>query len=843
MSKKIKSLVIVESPTKAKTIKKFLPKEFVVESCMGHVRDLPASTKDVPEKYKKLKWAQLGVNVEDGFKPLYCVSKDKQKVVKNLKSLLKDAGELILATDEDREGESISWHLLEILSPKVTVKRMVFHEITKEAIQESLEHFRDVDENLVKSQEARRILDRLVGYTLSPLLWKKIAYGLSAGRVQSAAVRLISEKEKERIRFKKTSYWSLKANLSKGGKSFEARFSEWKGKKLALGKDFDPETGKLLDEKKVLSLDEKKADGFILDFKKASFEVKEIKKTPISRNPYPPFITSSLQQEASRKFGFGSKKTMTVAQKLYEKGHITYMRTDSTTLSKEALKACQQTIIKKYGKELLAEKPRTYEKKKVKGAQEAHEAIRPAGRSFQDPQKMGLKGDELKIYDLIWKRTIASQMKNLKQEQTLLKMSVGEGTFSASGLVTLFPGFLKVYDETREDETGEDKGTLPSLKKGDLLDCKQINKVHHETKPPARYTEASLIQIMEKEGIGRPSTYASIITTIQNRGYVKKVSGRLIPTFVALIVTKLLSKYLPNYVDLGFTAKMEDSLDEIARGDLDFKKYLKSIYSGSQGLKKLVEDKEKLIDVKWSRSLEIEGLNSLIFRVGRYGSYVCRVKGGEEECATLPIDEFPGTITEKRAKELIEQKLEGPTPLGKDKKSKKNIYILSGRYGPYVQLGEKDDEKAKRVSLPKTLSSSEVSLDQALFLLSLPKVLGKHPDTGKEVKLGLGRYGPYIHYNENFWSVPAKDEFFEFSFEKALELISQPVKGRKGGGGEVRDLGKHPKTKKPVKIFKGRYGLYIKYDSKNIPLKGVDGETVNIEEALPLIENYKKKKA
>ena len=549
------SLVIVESPTKAKTIRKFLGKEYIVESCMGHIRDLPQSSKDIPEKVKKEKWAQLGVNVDKHFEPLYCIPKDKLKVIKNLKEKLQEADIVYLATDEDREGESISWHLNEVLKPKVPTKRMVFHEITKEAIMKALSETREIDQNLVKAQETRRILDRLVGYTISPLLWKKVAYGLSAGRVQSVAVRLIVEREKERIKFKKSSYYGLSAELEKSGEKFESKLISVDAKRIATGKDFDGLTGNLISGKDMIVLDEKSATQIMTQVKSATWKVSDVEEKPVSRRPYAPFITSTLQQESNRKLGLSSRETMQVAQKLYEQGFITYMRTDSTFLSTEAIKAAREAIQSKYGKEYLPAAPRTYEGKKVKGAQEAHEAIRPAGVVFQDPEATGLVGPQFKLYDLIWKRTMASQMNDAKQKQVSAKITVladkKEIIFNSTGTTIEFPGFLRAYVEGSDDPDADLESRevrLPQLKVNDIVKPEKIEPTAHETKPAARYTEASLVQTMEKEGIGRPSTYASVIGTIIDRGYVRKQGNALVPTFTAMVVSKLLSQHLSQYV-------------------------------------------------------------------------------------------------------------------------------------------------------------------------------------------------------------------------------------------------------------------------------------------------------
>lgn len=837
-----KKLVIVESPTKAKTIRKYLGRDYIVESCMGHVRDLPQSAKDIPEKFKKQKWANLGVNVDDHFEPIYCIPKTKVKVVNQLKDKLEEVSELILATDEDREGESISWHLVNVLKPKVPVKRMVFNEITKEAIEDALESFRQVDMNLVRAQEARRILDRLVGYTISPLLWKKVAYGLSAGRVQSVAVRLVTEREHERLRFKKSVYWDITAQNEKNKIAFHTKIVSYKDKRIASGKDFDSETGLLFKDKAkdLLHLDEKAAQKIISEIKTQDWIVTDVEEKPISRKPAPPFITSTLQQESNRKLGLSSRETMQVAQKLYEKGMITYMRTDSMFLSDQAVKAARSEILKLYGKDYLPAEFRDYGKKKVKGAQEAHEAIRPAGTSFVLPEKSDLSGVELKLYDLIWKRTMACQMVNSEHKQMTVKFEVGDALFGASGMTIEFPGYLKAYVESKDDsnDNEEEEVKLPALKAGEKVKMLSIMPNSHETKPPARYTEASLVQTLEKEGVGRPSTYASIIGTIQDRGYVRKVGNALVPTFTALVVSKLLSKHLPNYVETGFTSAMENALDDIAQGDLDQEKYLDSIYFGDKGLKKQVEKQEKNIEPNESRSIQLEGLKELTFKIGRYGAYVCRPESKNKEvCASIPENHFPGDMTAEIANKLIDQKINGADSIGKDPESGLPVYVLTGRYGPYVQLGEGDNEeqKPKRMALPQGLAPENVKLDQALWLLTLPRKLGMHPQLKKEIKLGLGRFGPYVVCDGDYRSIPRSEVLFDVNLKRALELFSQPKKGR-GRSVPLKELGPHPDSKAVVQVLNGKYGPYIKCGDINVSLpEGVKPEEVTLKVAVELL--------
>jgi DNA topoisomerase-1 len=837
-----KKLVVVESPTKAKTIRKFLGKDYVVESCMGHIRDLPQSAKDVPEKYKKFKWARLGVDVDHDFEPIYTVPKNKTKVIKTLKDKLEDVDELFLATDEDREGESISWHLVEALKPKVPFKRMVFNEITKDAILEALRQTRQIDSNLVKAQEARRILDRLVGFTISPLLWQKVAFGLSAGRVQSVAVRLIVEREHERLRFHKSVYWGVETDNEKDGVKFGSRLLSYRGRRVATGKDFDSETGGLLKEKasELVLLDGPAADDVKSSLKGQTWKVIEAEEKPVSRKPPAPFITSTLQQEANRKLGLSAREAMQVAQSLYEQGFITYMRTDSTFLSQQALVAAREKILELYGREYLPDEPRTYEGKKVKGAQEAHEAIRPAGTEFVTPEATGLTGMQFRLYEMIWKRTMASQMVNSRQKQVSVRFQVAEAVFSSSGMTIEFPGFLRAYVEGSDDEMAaleEKEVRLPKLNVGDKVQCLDVRTTEHETKPPARFTEATLVQTMEKEGIGRPSTYASIIGTIIDRGYVKKQGNALAPTFTAMVVAKLLKQHLTQYVDLGFTSEMEKSLDDIASGDLDHLSYLKSIYFGDRGLLKTVERQQEKIDPDDARSIQLDGLKELSFRVGRYGAYVCRKEGGGEVCASLPEAQSPADITLEIANKLIDQKVNGSDALGKHPKTGEPIYVLTGRYGPYVQLGDATDENAKpkRASLPAGVEPEAVTLSMATQLLELPKTLGVHPESGKEVKAGLGRFGPYVVHESEFRSIPKTDNLFTIELDRALEILAKPKIGR-GRVAPLRELGKIEGVDEPVALFSGKYGPYIKCGKINVSLPdGMKPEDATLETAIQLV--------
>ena len=833
MPEKRKKLVIVESPTKAGTISKFLGKDYTVESCMGHIRDLPESAKYIPEEYKKEPWSALGVNVEDGFQPIYCIPSSKKDVVRNLKSKIKTAGELILATDEDREGESISWHLTEILKPKIPVKRMVFHEITKGAIEEALQNFRQINPRLVKAQEARRVLDRLVGYTISPLLWKKILGGLSAGRVQSLAVKLISDREMERIEFQKAAYHSLQADLlNKKKQVFSARLRAVKNKQIAEGKDFD-EKGRIKN-KRLLHLKEKEAGALVKFLTGKPFIVSKLEETPRSRSPAPPFITSTLQQAGSRQLNLSARQTMMTAQKLYEKGWITYMRTDSLTLSASALKSARQAIKKLYGSKEVPEKPRFY-KTKSKGAQEAHEAIRPAGSVFKTPEETRLKGEELALYRLIWKRTLASQMKNCEQLSLSVSLTCENTLWAASGTTVKSPGFYRLYQAGRE----RDETPLPSLAQGEELKCKKLSPGSHETAPPPRYNEASLIQKLEKEGVGRPSTYAPIISTIQNRGYVQKADKALAPTFTALVVTNFLKQHFPNYVNIKFTSDMEKTLDDIAGGKTNHTKYLATIYKGKKGLKNQVEKQETSLNGKDSRTLILKPFKGIRFHVGRFGAYISRPGKNGEIKVSLPKDTFPSDLSCEKITDLIQAKKTENKSFGTHPKTKEKIFIKTGRYGPYLEM----EESKKRSSIPAFLSPGELTLPQAVQLLELPKILGKHPETKKEIKKSIGKYGPYIVHDGDFRSVPADTGFLTLSLKKALSILARPKKGRKRVARKVKPLREFQNDGEAVQIFSGRYGPYLKFQNKNISLPaGFEPETLTLKSALEIIKKKAGKK-
>ncbi|MGH7594026.1 MAG: type I DNA topoisomerase [Gemmatimonadales bacterium] len=841
-----RALVIVESPTKARTIRGFLPDGFTVAASMGHVRDLPSDAKEIPARFKGQEWARFGVDVANDFQPLYVVPSDKKATVKELKDELKDAGVLYLATDEDREGESISWHLLDVLQPKVPVRRMVFHEITREAIQDALEHTRDVDQNLVHAQETRRILDRLVGYTLSPLLWKKVAFGLSAGRVQSVATRLIVDRERERLAFRAGSYWDLSATLEHDRAAFEAAMIALDGKRLATGKDFDEQTGRLADSADVVLLDEATARTLVDRLRNAAWKVAGVEESPRTLRPYAPFTTSTLQQEANRKLRYSAKHTMQVAQRLYERGYITYMRTDSVALSEQAITAARSLVQGLYGTEYLPEQPRRYANK-VANAQEAHEAIRPAGAVFRTPDQTDLEDNELALYDLIWKRTVASQMRDARKTSTAVELSVLNATFKANGLRTDFAGFLRAYVEGSDDPEAalEDRDTpLPPLAPGDTPACTGLEPLGHETKPPARFTEASLVKTLEENGVGRPSTYASIIGTIVDRGYVVRQGQALVPTFTAFAVTDLLKKHFGHLVDVEFTRGMEDRLDQIAAGDADSLAYLREFYLGEDGLQQETARGEKEIKPSEARVVALDGLGATV-RIGRFGPYVEREAGETPLRASLPKDATPADINADRVDALLRQRAEGPASVGIHPETHEPIYLLDGQYGPYVQLGEGEvKKKPKRSSLPKGVKPEDVTLDMAIGLLSLPRTLGVHPNTQRPVKAGLGRFGPYVLHDlgkgeAEFRSLKAGDDVLTVTHQRALQLLAEPkaARGRRGSAAApLREVGVHPGDKQPIQLFEGKYGPYVKHGDLNASLpKGADMLTFSLDQAVALL--------
>jgi len=840
-------LVIVESPTKAKTIRNYLPSDYKVEASMGHVRDLPRSASEIPAKVKGEKWAQLGVNTQADFEPLYVIPSDKKKVVKALKDALKDVDELVLATDEDREGESISWHLLQVLNPKVPTRRMVFHEITQEAIQDALNNCRDIDDQLVHAQETRRILDRLVGYTLSPLLWKKIAGGLSAGRVQSVAVKLVVNREKERRAFRKGSYWDLKATLLKDKNAFEAKLYTLDGTRLATGNDFDESTGRIAEGREVVLLNEEQARALQARIEAGAWTVSSLDERPSTRKPSPPFTTSTLQQEANRKLRLSARETMRVAQNLYEQGYITYMRTDSVHLSQQAIAAARSCVETKYGTDYLSPKPRQYATKS-KGAQEAHEAIRPAGSTFRTPSETGLSGREAALYDLIWKRTVATQMAEARQTHITVLVEVDNAVFRATGKRIDFPGFFRAYVEGSDDPDAalEDREVLlPRLSTGDAVDCSELEAIGHETQPPSRFTEASLVKVLESEGIGRPSTYATVIGTIIDRGYVRLVNNSLVPTFTAFAVTTLLEQNFPDLVDVHFTARMEQTLDEISTGGVDWLPYLKEFYQGNKGLENQVQDREEHIDPSEARTVNLNDLSAKV-RIGRYGPYIEIEKEGEEDSirASIPPDVPPADLDDEQIERIVRQKVEGPDKVGLHPETGEPIYAKIGPYGPYVQLGDSTDDhpNPKRASLPKGMQLEDVTLETAVGLLSLPRLLGTHPDTGAPIKAGQGRFGPYVVHDQgkegkDYRSIKGDDDVLTISLDRALEMLAQPKAGRgRKKATPLREIGKHPEDDEPIAVFNGPYGHYVKHGKINASVpENTEIDSITLEQALEWI--------
>ncbi|MEV1019784.1 type I DNA topoisomerase [Streptomyces sp. NPDC050264] len=860
-------LVIVESPAKAKTIKGYLGPGYVVEASVGHIRDLPSGAAEVPEKYTG-EVRRLGVDVEHDFAPIYVVNADKKAQVKKLKDLLKDSDELFLATDEDREGEAIAWHLLEVLKPKVPVHRMVFHEITKDAIRSAVANPRELNKRMVDAQETRRILDRLYGYEVSPVLWKKVMPRLSAGRVQSVATRLVVERERERIAFRSAEYWDLTGTFATGRagdssdpSSLVARLSAVDGKRIAQGRDFDS-LGQIKggNSANTLHLDEANARALAAALQDTAFAVRSVESKPYRRSPYAPFRTTTLQQEASRKLGFGAKSTMQVAQKLYENGFITYMRTDSTTLSDTAVSAARAQVTQLYGGDYLPDKPRTYAGK-VKNAQEAHEAIRPSGDRFRTPAETGLTGDQFKLYELIWKRTVASQMKDAVGNSVTVKIagrsSDGrDAEFSASGKTITFHGFLKAYVEGADDpnaELDDRERRLPQVAEGDPLSAEELTVDGHATKPPARYTEASLVKELEEREIGRPSTYASILGTILDRGYVFKKGTALVPSFLSFAVVNLLEKHFGRLVDYDFTAKMEDDLDRIARGEAQSVPWLRRFYFGEGsgdasaadagngdgdhlgGLKELVTDLGA-IDAREISSFPVG--SDIMLRVGRYGPYIERGERDSEnhQRADVPEDIAPDELSVEYAEELL-AKPSGDFELGADPTSGHQIIAKDGRYGPYVTevLPEgtpktgKNAVKPRTASLFKSMSLDTVTLADALKLMSLPRVVGADAE-GVEITAQNGRYGPYLKKGTDSRSLQTEDQLFTITLEEALEIYSQPKqRGRAAAKPPLKELGEDPVSGKPVVVKDGRFGAYVTDGETNATLRSDD----SVEEITP----------
>ncbi|AKS31017.1 type I DNA topoisomerase [Mycolicibacterium goodii] len=889
----VRRLVIVESPTKARKIAGYLGSDYVVESSRGHIRDLPRNAADVPAKYKSEPWARLGVNVDQNFEPLYIVSPDKKATVTELKGLLKDVDELYLATDGDREGEAIAWHLLETLKPRVPVKRMVFHEITEPAIRNAAENPRDLDIALVDAQETRRILDRLYGYEVSPVLWKKVAPKLSAGRVQSVATRIIVQRERERMAFHSASYWDVTAELDASVSDpeaspprFTAKLNTVDGRRVATGRDFDS-LGQLKRPDEVLVLDEASAGALAAGLRGAQLAVTSVEQKPYTRRPYAPFMTSTLQQEAARKLRFSSERTMSIAQRLYENGYITYMRTDSTTLSDSAINAARTQARQLYGEEYVHPSPRQYTRK-VKNAQEAHEAIRPAGDVFQTPGQLhsALDTDEFRLYELIWQRTVASQMADARG--TTLSLRIGgaarsgeQVVFNASGRTITFPGFLKAYvesiDELAGGESDDAESRLPNLTQGQRVDAADLSADGHQTSPPARYTEASLIKALEELGIGRPSTYSAIIKTIQDRGYVQKKGSALVPSWVAFAVVGLLEQHFGRLVDYDFTAAMEDELDEIANGQEQRTNWLNNFYFGGEhgvegsiaragGLKQLVGGNLEGIDAREVNSIKVfddsEG-RPVYVRVGRNGPYLERMVADPDnpgelkpQRANLKEDLTPDELTLELAEKLFATPQEGRS-LGVDPETGHEIVAKDGRFGPYVTevLPEPppDDgeagttaKKGKKPTGPKPRTGSlfrsmdleTVTLEDALKLLSLPRVVGVDPSTGEEITAQNGRYGPYLKRGNDSRSLATEDQIFTVSLDEALKIYAEPKRrGRQAASAPpLRELGNDPVSGKPMVIKDGRFGPYVTDGETNASLrKGDDVLAITDERASELL--------
>jgi len=847
-----KSLVIVESPAKARTISKFLGRDYMVEASYGHVRDLPERAEDVPEQYKDQPWARNGVDPDNDFKALYVVPSGKRKQLSKLKSMLKDADELYLATDEDREGEAISWHLMEVLSPRVPVKRMVFHEITQPAIERAVREWRDLDMPLVDAQETRRILDRLYGYEVSPVLWRKVRRGLSAGRVQSVATRIIVERERQRMAFRAAGWWDIEGQFAKStatGTRFGGSLVALDRTRLVTGRDFRPDGTLAPVAKDAVRLDEGAARRLAQELEGAALAVRSVDEKPYSARPQAPFITSTLQQEAGRKLRFDARRTMQVAQRLYENGYITYMRTDSTTLSETALTAAREQARQLYGPEYVPAQPRIYTRK-VKNAQEAHEAIRPAGEVFRLPDQVSaeLGADEFRLYDLIWKRTVASQMADARGQTVQVRFggrSSGgaDAEFATSGKVISFPGFLRAYVEGADDpeaELEDQERPLPALAVGDAVVPLELEPKSHATTPPARYTEASLVKALEDLGVGRPSTYASIIGTIQDRGYVWKKGTALVPSWTAFAVVTLLERHFPHLVDYAFTARLEDDLDEIASRDQERVPWLRDFYfgdgNGEPGLKALVTDHLDEIDAREVNSIPIG--DDLVVRVGRYGPYLQR---GDER-VSIPDDIAPDELTPERAAELLAAP-QGPRVVGTDPATGLPITVRSGRFGAYVQRGEQEEgskHKPARASLFKGMDPATVTIDEAVALLSLPRVVGRDPADGEEITAQNGRFGPYLKKGSDSRSLASEEQLLTIGLDEALAVFAQPKRGRGSvARAPLKELGPDPHSGQPIVVKEGRYGPYVTDGETNATLSARTSDTpenVTLERAATLLQ-------
>ena len=835
----IKNLVIVESPTKAQTLRKFLGEEYSVEATVGHVVDLPKKG--------------LGVDVENDFEPQYQTIRGKAPVIKKLKQKAKNADLILLATDPDREGEAIAYHIAVQLGYRDDnadnrFRRVTFHAVTKDRVSEAIANPGKVDRRRVDAQQARRILDRLVGYGLSPLLWKKISpvdpvgrEPLSAGRVQSVAVRLLVDREEERRRFRIGEYWDLRATLVRGDSAeFTANLVTVGETSVAAGADFDPATGRLKEGRDVMVLDGEAAAALRDRLAGEDFVVRSVESRQSERKPYAPFTTSSLQQEANRKLGFAAARTMRTAQKLYEAGLITYMRTDSPSIAPEAVQVVRDRAREMFGARYVPAQPRRYHTKS-RSAQEAHEAIRPAGQGMLTSRELRLSGDEASLYELIWKRTIASQMENARFSHLTVGIAAADATFQAKGKSIDFAGFLRSYVAGSDDPEAaleDSELALPPLREDDGLGCRQLDPVDHFTRPPARYTEASLVDTLDKEGVGRPSTYASIISTILHRGYARRDGKNLVPTFTAFAVIKLIQQHFAELADVGFTAAMERDLDGIADGEVDWRQYLSDFYLGDDGLEARLKERETEIDPREASTLHLEGLQPVV-RIGRWGPYLEMDLDGETQTASLPDDMAPADLENEEALELLRQKAQGPMSIGNDPQSGLPVYVLTGRFGPYFQLGDhsEDGEKPKRSSLPKGVEIEDATLDMALGLLSLPRDLGPHRESGEPVRAGIGRYGPYVVHDGDFRSLTAEDDVLTVDLDRAMELLSEPKGGRRRAAQKVlREMGDHPDDGEPIRMLDGRYGPYVKHGKINASLpKDLAAEDLTLEQAVELI--------
>jgi DNA topoisomerase-1 len=803
-----KKLVIVESPAKAKTISKYLGSDYEVLASVGHIRDL-AEPRDVPADKKKGPLGKFSIDIDNDFEPFYVVSPGKTKTVTDLKKALKSAEELYLATDEDREGEAIAWHLLEVLKPKVPVHRMVFNEITKDAIAAAANNTRELNDNLVEAQETRRVVDRLVGYEISPVLWRKINRGLSAGRVQSPAMRMIVQRERERIAFVSASYSSITATLNHNSIQFDAKLAKLANEKLAGSKSFD-ESGKLVQE--VLVLSPSQASDLAKKLEGADLAVTSIEAKPSTRKPYAPFTTSTLQQEASRKLGMSAKQAMDTAQMLYQDGHITYMRTDSPALSSQAISAALAAAKQLFGDDSVSPTPRIYGAKS-KNAQEAHEAIRPSGETFAHPNELKsvLHGKSHLLYELIWRRTVASQMADAKLSTTTVKFETEvdgrQAEFSASGTTVITPGFLAVYQDPEEDKKEDASAKLPILEVGQSLKIEEIASKDHSTSPPARYTEASLVKALEEQGIGRPSTYAAIISTIISKGYVVKRGSALVPEWIAFTVTRFLEENFGHLVDYAFTAKMESDLDKIALGELDRSGWLKDFYFGDDGLQATVESLGES-DPRLINTFEIvEGIN---LRTGKYGPYIEAMENDERRIVNIPADLSPDELTHEKAIELVNAPPASDRVLGQEPETGLDIIVKDGRYGPYITLVDEGNPKPKTASLFKTMAVDTVSYEEALKLLSLPRVVGVDPESDTEITAQNGKFGPYLKRGTDSRSLESEEQIFDLTLEQALEIYKQPkYGGRRTAATPLKEFGEDPASKANVVAKSGQFGLYV----------------------------------